>query len=142
MFLFLYFCKAIINYLNLSVAKPIIAKIIEIIQNLITIVDSAHPFFSKWWCNGAIIKTRLPVSLKDITWIITETVSKTNRPPMIPNTISCFEIMLTAPSDPPSDSEPVSPIKIFAGGALYHKKPKHDPTIEPQKIATSPTLEI
>ena len=35
------------HYLNFNVAKPIIAKIIEIIQNLITTVDSAHPFFSK-----------------------------------------------------------------------------------------------
>jgi hypothetical protein len=34
----------------------------------------------------------------------------------------------------------VSPIKIFAGGALNHKKPKHEPTIEPQKIDASPTL--
>ena len=59
---------------------------------------------------------------------------------IIAKTISCFEIILTAPKDPPSDSEPVSPIKIFAGGALYHKKPKHEPTIEPQNIETSPTL--
>ena len=34
----------IIHYLNLSVAKPIKAKIMAIIQNLITIVDSAQPF--------------------------------------------------------------------------------------------------
>ena len=33
--------------LVLSVARPINAKIIAIIQNLITIVDSAQPFFSK-----------------------------------------------------------------------------------------------
>ena len=72
--------------------------------------------------------------------MITETVSSTNKPPIIPKTISCFEIILTAPKDPPNDREPVSPIKIFAGGALYHKKPKHDPTIEPQKIVASPTL--
>ena len=39
--------KIFIHYLNLSVAKPIIANIIEIIQNLITTVDSGHPFFSK-----------------------------------------------------------------------------------------------
>ena len=32
--------QAFALYLNLSVAKPIIAKIIEIIQNLITTVDS------------------------------------------------------------------------------------------------------
>ena len=36
-----------IHYLNFKVAKPIIAKIIEIIQNLITTVDSGQPFFSK-----------------------------------------------------------------------------------------------
>ena len=72
--------------------------------------------------------------------MITETVSSTNNPPIIPKTISCFVIMLTAPKDPPNDREPVSPIKILAGGALYHKKPKHDPTIEPQKIEASPTL--
>ena len=42
--------------------------------------------------------------------------------------------------EPPRDKEPVSPIKIFAGGALYHKKPKQDPTIDPQKIEASPTF--
>ena len=36
--------------------------------------------------------------------------------------------------------EPVSPINIFAGGALYHKKPKQEPTIDPQKIDTLPHL--
>ena len=35
------------HYLNFNVAKPIIVKIIEIIQNLITTVDSDQPFFSK-----------------------------------------------------------------------------------------------
>ena len=61
---------------------------------------------------------------------------------MIPKTISCLEIILTAPSEPPKESDPVSPIKIFAGGALYHKKPKQDPTIDPQKIEASPTSAI
>jgi len=72
--------------------------------------------------------------------MITETVSSTNKPPIITKTISCFVIILTAPRELPKDNEPVSPIKIFAGGALYHKKPRHDPTIEPQKIEASPTL--
>ena len=30
--------------------------------------------------------------------------------------------MPTAPNDPPKDKDPVSPIKILAGGALNHKK--------------------
>ena len=44
-----------------------IANIIEIIQNLITTVDSGQPFFSKWWCIGAILKTLFPVSLYEPT---------------------------------------------------------------------------
>ena len=35
----------LMHYLNFSVANPIIAKIIATIQNLITTVDSGHPFF-------------------------------------------------------------------------------------------------
>ena len=70
---------------------------------------------------------------------MTETVSKTNSPPIIAKTISCLTIIAIAANDPPRESEPVSPIKIFAGGALYQRNPKHAPTIEPQKIESSPT---
>ena len=51
-------------------------------------------------------------------------------------------IIPIAPRDPPSDNEPVSPINIFAGGALNHKKPKQEPIIDPQKIAISPVPSI
>ena len=44
---FLRFFLDIINYLNFNVAKPTNARIIAIIQNRITIVGSAQPFFSK-----------------------------------------------------------------------------------------------
>ena len=47
--------------------------------------------------------------------------------------------MLTAPKEPPNDKDPVSPMKIFAGGALYHKIPRHAPPIEPQKMDASTT---
>ena len=50
--------------------------------------------------------------------------------------------MPTAPNRPPSDNEPVSPIKILAGGALNHKNPKHEPMIAPQKIEISPVPSI
>ena len=105
-----------------------------IIQKRITIVGSAQPFFSKWWWIGAILKILFPVSLNEITWIITDTVSKTNSPPIIANTISCLTIMAIAAKEPPRESDPVSPIKILAGGALYQRKPKQAPTTEPQKI--------
>ncbi len=47
--------------------------------------------------------------------------------------------MPTAPREPPKAKEPVSPINIFAGGALNQRKPMHAPIIEPQNTATSPT---
>ena len=73
---------------------------------------------------------------------MTETASKTNNPPVIAKTISCFVIIPIAPSEPPRDKDPVSPIKILAGGALNHKKPKQDPIIAPQKIEISPVPSI
>ena len=99
------------------------------------------PFFQN---DGELVhhKTLFSVSLKDITCIITEIVSKTNSPPIIAKTISCLTIIATAAKEPPKDKEPVSPIKILAGGALYQRKPKQEPTMAPQKIAASPTQNI
>ena len=74
--------------------------------------------------------------------MITEMVSRTNSPPIIAKTISCFTIIATAAKDPPKDKDPVSPMKILAGGALNHKKPKHAPIIAPQNIAISPVPSI
>ena len=45
---------------------------------------------------------------------------------------------LIAPIAPPVASDPVSPINIFAGGALNHRKPNPAPTKAEQKILTSP----
>ena len=45
-------------------------------------------------------------------------------------------------SDPPSASEPTSPMKISAGCALYQRKPMLAPTMAPQKIVTSLTAGI
>ena len=118
---------------------PTKAKITAIIQNLITIVDSAHPFCSKWWCKGAILNILLPVSLNDKICTITDTVSNTKRPPIITNTNSCLDADAVTPITPPSDNEPVSPIKTIAGGALNHKKPNPDPIIAPNKTVISPT---
>ena len=84
----------------------------------------------------------LPVSLNEITWTITDKASRTNRPPVIAKTISCLVMILTAPSDPPNERDPVSPINIFAGGALNHKKPKQAPIMAPQKSAISPVPSI
>ena len=88
---------------------------------------------------GAILKILFPVNLKDTTCTITETASSTNNPPVIAKTISCLVITPTAPKEPPSANDPVSPIKILAGGALNHKNPKQEPIIDPQNIETSPT---
>jgi hypothetical protein len=81
--------------------------------------------------------TRLPVSLKLATWTITDTASSTNKPPIIASTSSCLAMTLIVPSAPPSESEPVSPIKTIAGGALNHKKPRPAPTTAPQNTESS-----
>ena len=57
------------------------ASITATIQNRITTVGSDQPSFSKWWWIGAIRNTRRPVRLNQATWMITDTVSKTNKPP-------------------------------------------------------------
>ena len=110
----------------------------DIIQNLITIVGSDQPFCSKWWCNGAILKILLPVVLNEITWIITEIVSSTNSPPIITKISSCFDTIAIAPKVPPTDNEPVSPMKTIAGGALNHKNPNPEPMRAAHIITNSP----
>ena len=89
------------------------------IQNLMTIVTSAHPSSSKWCWSGAIRNSRLPfVSLKKPTCRITDSVMTANSPPRTTSS-SSVRVMIASPAiAPPSDSEPVSPMKIFAGGGV------------------------
>ena len=107
------------------------------IQKRITMVGSAQPFFSKWWCSGAIRNTRLPVRLYQKTWTMTLTVSTTNNPPTMASTTSCLVATATAPSAPPMESEPVSPMNTAAGGALNHRKPSPAPISAAQNTASS-----
>ena len=51
------------HHLSFKVLRPIRARMTAMIQKRMTMVGSAHPFFSKWWCSGAMRNTRLPVSL-------------------------------------------------------------------------------
>ena len=55
------------------------------------------------------------------------------------NTSSCLVATLDIPITPPRDNEPVSPMKISAGGALNHRKPNPAPNNAPKTIAISPT---
>ncbi len=57
---------------------------------------------------------------------------------MIASTISCLVATAIVPSRPPSASEPVSPMKIAAGGALNHRKPSPAPITAPRMTASSP----
>ena len=53
--------------------------------------------------------------------------------PTITSSISCLIITATAPSAPPSGSDPTSPMKTSAGWELNQRKPSEAPTIAPQK---------
>ena len=115
--------------------KATAAKTAPASQNTVTTLVSDQPDNSKWWCMGLILKTRLPVDLKEITWIMTERASMTKTPPTITSKNSVFVITATAANAPPKASDPVSPIKTLAGCALYRKKPRQAPASAAQKIA-------
>ena len=107
------------------------------IQNRMTIVTSSQPSSSKWCCSGAIRNTRLPVSLNDPTWMITERVISTNSPPMMSSSISVRLVIARPASPPPRASEPVSPMKILAGEAFHHRNPMHAPMTHAATTARS-----
>ena len=86
---------------------------------------------------GAIKKTLFLNNLKEMTCITTEIVSSTKTPPITRSTNSCFVITAVEPKTEPSDSDPVSPINIFAGGALNQRKPRQLPIREKHKTLIS-----
>jgi hypothetical protein len=90
---------------------------------------------------GAIKKTLFLNNLKDMTCIITEIASITKTPPITKSNNSCFVITAVEPKTEPNDSEPVSPINIFAGGTLNQRKPKQLPIREKHKTLISPADE-
>ena len=59
--------------------------------------------------------TRLPVSLKLTTWIITERVSMMKSRPTMSETASALAITARHEKPAPRASEPVSPMKMEAG---------------------------
>ena len=44
-----------------KIENPMPASTAEMIQKRMTTLTSLHPFFSKWWCKGAIRKMRVCV---------------------------------------------------------------------------------
>jgi len=44
------------------------------IQKRTTMFTSLQPACSKWWCSGDIRKTRLPVVLNDVYWMMRDRV--------------------------------------------------------------------
>ena len=96
-------------------ASPTSTSTTEMIQKRTITRGSGQPLSSKWWWMGAMRKTRLPVSLKLATWIITDSVSMTKMPPMTTRMSSWRTITATAPSAAPSASAPMSPMNTIAG---------------------------
>ena len=87
---------------------------------------------------GAIRNTRLPVSLNEATWIITDSVSITKMPPMITSTSSWRTITALVPSTAPSASAPMSPMNTIAGEVLNQRKPRPAAAMAAQMITSSP----
>jgi len=66
--------------------------------------------------------------------MITDKVSITKINPMTGRTATESVIIAITPNVAPSDSEPVSPMKNFAGGMLNHTKASVAPEITPQSV--------
>ena len=77
------------------------------------------------------------MTLKKPTCSITDSVSTTNRPPRMSSSSSVRVRIAKPASAPPSASEPVSPMKIAAGEAFHHRKPKQAPVMAAATIARS-----
>jgi hypothetical protein len=61
----------------------------------------------------------------------------TNRPPTMMSSSSVRVIRANPAMTPPMLSDPVSPMKIFAGEAFHHRKPKHAPVSADATMARS-----
>ena len=96
---------------------------------------TSSQIISKWWWMGAMRKSRLPVpvrrrvALNQVTCSITETVSTTKTPPSTMSSSSVRVRIARPASAAPRASEPVSPMKICAGAAFHHRKPKQAPVM-------------
>ena len=115
--------------------KPSIATKLPINQNLIVTVNSFHPLYSKWWCIGAISNIFLPLNFFDRSWIITDSVSITKIKQIKGRTKIVSVSIAITPIVAPSAKEPVSPMKNFAGGMLFHKNAAVAPANTAQKVA-------
>ena len=98
-------------------------------QNRMITVVSAQPVSSKWWWNGAIRNTRRPVERNAMIWITTEVTSATNSAPRTTASTSVRLVTDNPAMMPPRASDPVSPMKIFAGAAFHHRKPVQAPAV-------------
>ena len=76
-------------------------------------------------------------NLKLNIWIITESVSTTNKPATMGKRSCVFVARESAASPVPIASDPVSPIKICAGAEFHHKKPRQAPAMAAEITARS-----
>src|SRR3990167_1597277 len=133
---------------NFRLASATSADTIPRIQNRMTILDSAQPDSSKWWCRGDMRKTRCVFAYSfprrhlfqryTAVWISTERVSATNIDPASTRSSSCLIRIATAPRMPPMVSAPVSPRKTSAGGALNQRNPRRPPSMPARTTVISP----
>ena len=86
---------------------------------------------------GAILNTRRWSSRKEATWRITERVSTTYSPPRTASSSWVLVNRARAARVPPRAREPVSPMKMRAGGAFHHRNPAVAPIMAAATMARS-----
>src|SRR3954452_11695567 len=122
--------------------KPIEEQMAATIQNRRMILVSDQAISSKWWCTGAIRKTRFRKRWNEKTWMATDRASITKMPPMMRSSTSVWVITAMAAIAPPRPRDPVSPMNTAAGNELNHRKPMLAPTRQAHMSASACTLGV
>ena len=105
-------------------------------QKRMVTFSSGQPMSSKWLWMGDMRKMRLPRSLKDPTWRMTETVSATKMTPATGRSTTNPVVRAQAASVAPIASAPVSPMMNSAGWTLNQRNARSAPTIAAQNTTS------
>ena len=118
---------------------PSTAKRMARIQKRMMTRDSAQPASSKWWCSGAIRKTRLPVELeRSHLDDHRERLERRTRPPTITSSISCFDHHRDG-AERGAERERADVAHEDVGRvAVVPEEAEEAPTSAPQNTASSP----
>ena len=113
----------------MKMARALATEMAEISQKRTTTVVSGQPMSSKWWWIGDIRNSLFlrPLALNTPIWMATEPASITLMAQISGSRRWVLSVRARKASAAPTPSAPTSPMKIRAGAAFHHRKPRQPP---------------